>query len=173
MKQFNSFNLNGHLGGQSTRTRDQFNRQLQGFTVFTGTAHWYTGVKYQPDSIPFYVEQGRRARSKAITGAVAHLRESVISRFRIALAEMVERHRTRLAVKELSPLSARMLEDIGITRHDIASLAAGTLTVGQINTRRQMLKSPGIRLVPGRALGHSRVKKANAPAEQHVMDRAA
>ena len=173
MKQFSDFNLNGHFNGQTMRTWDPFNRRLQGFAVFTGTPHWHTGITYQPDRITVYAERGRRARSKVIVSAIAHLRLSVMNRFRDGLAWISERHRTKLAVQELSPLSARMLEDIGVTRHDIASLAAGTVTVEQINARRHVQKSPRVRLVPDRTPADSSVTRMNAPARQQVMDRAA
>ena len=173
MKQFSSFNSSGHLNMQSADSRNQIIRQLQGFSVFTGTAHWHSGVKLDSDTIHCYAERGRLARSKAVVGAFANVWDTVISVFQNAAAWVSERYRTRLAVKELSSLNTRMLKDIGITRYDIALLASGTVTVAQINARRQMQKPRRVRLVPKTTLAHSKIHREKTAGWHPVLDQAA
>ena len=173
MKRHSNLYFDGRLSHPVSGAGGQFIRQLQGLAVLTGTSHWQTGVKFEPHSIPPYVERGRRARSKVFVGTIKHLGGTLTKIFRNLVASISERRRTRQVVKELSSLSARVLEDIGITGHDIAALAEGNVTVEQINTRRHSHILRKIRLVPCPSNSPGSGQTENASEQHPSLDKAA
>lgn len=131
----------------NTRYRDRFNRQLQGYSVFTGLPHWQIDARYDSRAMHVYAERGRLVRSHTIVGAFKKSLESAQSAGRLLLDWVSERRRLQQAVRELSCLSERTLRDIGITRHDIANIASGSVTIAQTNARRHAPVSRSVRLV--------------------------
>lgn len=147
MKLFNNAISNGPLNVSNTRNRDRFNRQLQGYSVFTGLPHGQIDARYDSDAIHVYAQLGRLARSQTIVGAFRKSLESAQYAGRRLLDWILERRRSHQAVRELSSLSERTLRDIGISQHDIATIASGSLTVAQINARRHAPASRSVRLI--------------------------
>jgi uncharacterized protein YjiS (DUF1127 family) len=147
MKLFNNVISNGPLNVSNTRYGDRFNRQLQGYSVFAGLTHGQVEARYDSRAIHIYAERGRLARSQTIVGVFKKSLGSAQYAGRRLLDWISERRRLHRAVRELSSLNERTLRDIGISRHDIATIASGSVTVAQINARRHVPASRSVRLI--------------------------
>jgi uncharacterized protein YjiS (DUF1127 family) len=99
--------------------------------VDANTGHGFThgnGIDYREEEL-----RSRAIRSKSVHaffGALGNL-------LRVSIASYRERARQRKAVEALAQLSDYYLEDIGLTRGDVAAVKLGQASLADLNTDRR------------------------------------
>lgn len=90
---------------------------------------------------------GRHIRSKVFTAAIGKGYRLTASFISSLWEKRRQRYILRQNIAELRSLNDRTLRDIGVFPGDIAALAVGDKTAEEINQRRSVSDSTGVRLV--------------------------
>ncbi|MDX1433853.1 MAG: DUF1127 domain-containing protein, partial [Gammaproteobacteria bacterium] len=82
---------------------------------------------YETDAVDYYQRKGRRLQARAVAQGLRGAARWLASGIGAALRGARERHRLRVAERQLGALDDRLLRDIGLTRGDIPAVVRGTL----------------------------------------------
>lgn len=125
--------------------------------VDANTGHGLEGKNLSVDYTS-EIHRGHEIRSKSVLALFASIKHrigQVISNYRV-------RAYNRRAINEMSNLSDRLLKDIGIERHELASVRAGLTTLEELDASRRSSQIDTVQVLHSSGLVDKEIRKLDA-----------